>query len=148
MPFQSRPVKCSLTSLIETFAMPKATSSTPSSVKQEPYSKESPKKERSQKVAWTEEMDKIMINHILSNAAITFNYDWPTLQKLLPGLSVTQVRELMRHTYDIECLLRARCQLENHWNNKVKKTLFPNEVLKKTKQAKADVKGERSSSQD
>jgi hypothetical protein len=71
--------------------MPKATGSAAPNVKKEPYNKESPRKERSQKVAWTEEMDKIMINHILSNAAITFNYDWPCLQKLLPGLTVTQV---------------------------------------------------------
>ena len=76
--------------------MPKTGSTTSSDVKQEPYPKQSPKKERSQKIAWTDEMDKIMINHILSNAAITFNYDWPTLQKLLPGLTVTQVRMSIR----------------------------------------------------
>jgi len=72
--------------------MPKSDGAASSDVKPEPYPKQSPKKERSQKTAWTDEMDKIMINHILSNANITFNYDWPALQKLLPGLTVTQVR--------------------------------------------------------
>jgi hypothetical protein len=70
--------------------MHRAAAADSSDVKPQPYPKESPQKGRAQGIVWTEEMDKIMINEILSTADIKFNYDWPKLQKLFPGLTVLQ----------------------------------------------------------
>lgn len=76
--------------------MPKAPGSS-SPVKNEPYGKESPKKQRagaaaSSKITWTEEMDKTMISHVLSISEIKLHYNWTDLQKNhFPHLTVKQV---------------------------------------------------------
>lgn len=76
--------------------MPKAPGSS-SPVKNEPYGKESPKKQRagaaaSSKITWTEEMDKTMISHVLSISEIKLHYNWTDLQKNhFPQLTVKQV---------------------------------------------------------
>jgi hypothetical protein len=73
--------------------MPKAPSSS-SPVKNEPYEKESPKKQRAafRKGTWTEEMNRDMISHVLSISDIKLRYNWADLQKSkFPHLTVKQV---------------------------------------------------------
>jgi hypothetical protein len=79
--------------------MPKApTSPTSAKVKSEPYPPESPTKSPSKGkgtaargVTFTEEMDKKIINHILSISDINLRYNWPELVKNeFPDLTTKQ----------------------------------------------------------
>jgi hypothetical protein len=74
--------------------MPKVPGTTADVVpNQRPYPKQSPQKGRAQPITWTEEMDEIMISHVLSRSEIRFHFDWAALQKsAFPELSVQQVR--------------------------------------------------------
>ena len=82
---RSRPI-CSTT-------MPKTPGSSPKA-KAEPYRKESPKKQAATKITWTEEADRAMIRHVLSNSEIKLRYNWTELQKsTFPDLTVKQVNE-------------------------------------------------------
>lgn len=73
--------------------MPKAPGSPTIEAKTEPYEKQSPpcpKKQRA--TAWTEEMNRDMISHVLSISDIQLRYNWADLQKnKFPHLTVKQV---------------------------------------------------------
>jgi hypothetical protein len=76
--------------------MPKSTDNAAPTVKQEPYPKESPKKERKpsiKNVTWTEEMDRKVIAYVLAMANIQFTFNWVGLQQeSFPELTPKQVR--------------------------------------------------------
>lgn len=132
--------------------MPKApVDSSSSPVKSEPYPSQSPTKSGKAGggkggAIFTDEIDKQIMNHVLSISDINLRYNWPDLAKSgLPQFTPKQVSPRSSFdffTYHLVPVTNyhrpdlVSIQLKGRWDYKIKNALFPPEVMKMSKQAK------------
>lgn len=91
--------------------MPRVPSATPSPIKSEPYVKGSPSKQKTSAttsdelpeksspskkgITWTDDMDKKLMIHVLSQSTINLRYDWAdAVKNEFPDLSPKQVSSI------------------------------------------------------
>jgi hypothetical protein len=131
--------------------MPKAPAGSSSSpVKSEPYPPQSPTKSGKAGggkggAIFTDEIDRQIMNHVLSISDINLRYNWPDLAKsglpqftpkqasprLISGFETYHSIPGTNHRLDLLSI-----QLKGRWDYKIKNALFPPEVMKMSKQAK------------